>query len=67
MSISAASTQLSAITAPMPRPKSPPPMTLPGGDKDPTATGKPGVAPMRKDFTAALQAMLLRAQGNAGS
>ncbi len=60
MSISAAATNLSAMTAPMHRPRAKEPMLQPGGDKDPTA--KPGLAPMRKDFTAALQAMLLRAQ-----
>ena len=65
MSISAASTTISAIAAPMQRPRMKEPMTVPGGDKDPAATEKPGVAPMRKDFTAALQAMLLRVQENA--
>ena len=65
MSISAVSTTLSAIAAPMQRPRMKDPMTLPGGDKNPTATEKPGVAPMRKDFSAALQAMLLRAQESA--
>lgn len=35
-----------------------------GGDKDPV--GKPGLAPMQKDFTAALQAMLMQAQAGQG-
>ena len=60
MSISVAATNLSAVTAPMHRPPAKEPMLQPGGDKTPTE--KPDVAPMRKDFTAALQAMLLRAQ-----
>lgn len=62
MSISAAAINQSAMTAPIHRPRAKEPMLQPGGDKTPSE--KPELAPMRKDFTAALQAMLLRAQEN---
>ena len=66
MSINAASLGFSTLSAAASRhpahPKAPNPMTFPGADKDPTATGKPDPAPLRKDLTGNLQATLLQAQ-----
>lgn len=65
MSISAASVHLSTFTPPAHRPKSAPPAQSPFEPGNPTATEKPGTSPTQRDFSAALQATLLRAQERA--
>lgn len=67
MSIAAASSTISSIAPPPARKPMQPPAFLPKDGENPTATGKPGPAPLRQDFTSALQALLLRTQAERGA
>ncbi len=66
MSIAPASTTISSIAPPPPRKPMQPPTFLPKDTDNPTATGKPESAPLRQDFSSALQALLLRVQSERG-